>query len=136
MKRKDLLTYYALTTLNKLVFNTKHLEIVASAIPTIFVFTKETSAKRNLDRYLQEYASNPSAQNIFQQISNETGAAITWEAGCKTVPLRREYCIHYEIEFRRDVCLKVQVSSSVISGLISTSLYNRDDGHGLVVCMS
>ncbi|GFR07466.1 hypothetical protein TNCT_459511 [Trichonephila clavata] len=42
-----------------------------------------------LERVKLPNASNPSAQNIFQQISNETGAAITWEAGCKTVPLRR-----------------------------------------------
>ncbi|GFW47003.1 hypothetical protein TNCV_3486151 [Trichonephila clavipes] len=59
MKRKDFKPsphYYALTTLNKFVFNTKHLEIVTSSNPSIFVLTKETSAKRNLDTCLQESA--------------------------------------------------------------------------------
>ncbi|GBN15194.1 Protein bicaudal C 1 [Araneus ventricosus] len=38
-------------------------------------------------------ASNSPAENIFQEISKETGASLVWESGSKTIPVRREPCI-------------------------------------------
>ncbi|CAL1261124.1 unnamed protein product [Larinioides sclopetarius] len=46
-----------------------------------------------LDRLKLPNASNSPAENIFQEISKETGASLLWESGSKTIPVRREPCI-------------------------------------------
>ncbi|GFS67394.1 protein bicaudal C homolog 1-B [Nephila pilipes] len=43
-----------------------------------------------LDRRKLPNASNSAARNIFQKISNETGATVVWEASSKTNSVRRE----------------------------------------------
>ncbi|XP_055940398.1 protein bicaudal C homolog 1-A-like [Argiope bruennichi] len=71
-----------------------------------------------LDRLKLPNASNSPAENIFQEISKETGAVVSWESGIKSLPVRREPCIKIsgpeeKVNKARDMLLeKLEIQSN------------------------